>query len=85
MKIYIPIRVMQALSDKARHELLTLFADPISLKTSVKLVEDDVYVKMLPMVSQVVELYENMNEAERELTHLREVKKSVDAMKELFK
>ena len=78
---------MQALSDKARHELLTLFAEPMKYTTPpvVSVVEDDVYVKMLPMVSQIVELYEKQVDAERELTHLREVKKSVDAMKELFK
>jgi hypothetical protein len=87
MKIYIPVRVMQSLSDNARHEFLTLFSEPMKYTTPpvVHLVEDDVYVKMQPMLSQVVELHEKINEAERELKYLREVKKSVDAMKKLFK
>ncbi len=87
MKIYIPVRAMEALSDKARNELLTLFSEPMKYTTPpvVHLVEDDVYVKMQPMLSNIVDLYEKINESEKELKYLREVKKSVDAMKQLFK
>jgi hypothetical protein len=87
MKIYIPVRVMEALSDKARNELLTLFSEPMKYATPpvVHLLEDDVYVKMQPMLSHFVELYEKINDAEKELKYLREVKNSVDAMKQLFK
>lgn len=91
MKIYIPVCVMQTLSDEARTELLMRFHDPKRYDPStinppmVKLVEDETYIKLLPLFEQIVQLFEKNDDAERELKHLREIKKSVDEMKRLFK
>ena len=91
MKIYIPVCVMQTLSDEARTELLMRFHDPKRHDPStinrpmVKLVEDETYIKLLPLFEQIVQLFEKNDDAERELKHLREIKKSVDEMKRLFK
>jgi hypothetical protein len=91
MKIYIPVCVMQTLSDEARTELLMRFHDqkiygPSTINhTMVKLVEDETYIKLLPLFEQIVQLFEKNDDAERELKHLREIKKSVDEMKRLFK
>ena len=91
MRIYVPICVMQTLSDEARAELLMRFQDPKRYDPSainppmVKLVEDETYIKLLPLFDQIVQLFEKNDDAERELKHLREIKKSVDEMKRLFK
>jgi hypothetical protein len=87
MKVYLPVSLIQQLSKETQNELLyNIRPQSIGLgERSIRVIPDEVYNKIIPIISPIIETMENNVDMETELNHLREVKKSVDAMKELFK
>ena len=93
MKIYLPVSLIQQLSKEAQDELLygirfhnAYATQRMSLgEKYIDIIPDEVYNKIIPIISPIIETMEDNADMEKELKHLREVKKSVDAMKELFK
>lgn len=90
--IYLPIWFMQTLSDKTRTEILEArYTKGISTigytsnEFEIKLIEDDLYSKCAWQFERIHEREEKLFDIEREVEHLRQVKKSVDEIKKLFK
>jgi hypothetical protein len=93
MKVYLPVSLIRQLSKEAQNELLynikfhnAYVTQSIGLgEKFIHVIPDEVYNKIVPIISPIIETIEDKANMEKELDHLREVKKSVDAMKELFK
>jgi hypothetical protein len=93
MKVYLPLSLIQQLSKDAQYELMYNIKYHNAYVTQsmglgekfIHVIPDEVYNKIIPIISPIIETMEDNVDMEKELNHLREVKKSVDAMKELFK
>jgi hypothetical protein len=88
--IYIPIWFLKSLDPKAQEEVLkTKFLSTIYGYTGnefeIKLLEDEHYYKCSEQFKRIYETEDKLLDQERELKHLRQIKQSVDQIKNLFK
>jgi hypothetical protein len=91
MKVYLPVALLMSLDSETREKLLNCMyrknygqANLLTDEPFV-IVPDDLYSKFITQANELFKLLDTVHNQESELKALREVKKSVDEMRKLFK